>query len=81
MVLLVSTILQTHNVGFGMEIIQVDTYGTIQVAVTVLIVPVIVILIAYNLRGLRRAKAEDAQPQVVTEIETANPLDQSDDAN
>eukprot|EP01043_Picozoa_sp_COSAG02_P043076 COSAG02_NODE_3721_length_6323_cov_3.825353_2_plen_1317_part_00 len=76
-VLLTSVVLQQHNVGFGAEVITVDDYGMVQTVATVAIVPVILILIVHQIKGLR-ANHEGTQPQDCA-IETANPLGQRDD--
>eukprot|EP01046_Picozoa_sp_COSAG06_P051942 COSAG06_NODE_8599_length_2118_cov_45.241768_2_plen_262_part_00 len=74
-VLLLSVILQSYNVGFDSEVITVDDYGLMQTVATVLIAPVVICLIAYNVKGLA-AKAEDT---VLDGMVTANPLAQSID--
>ena len=74
-VLLLSVILQSHNVGFDSEVVTVDDYGLMQTVATVLIAPVIICLIAYNVKGLA-AEADDTVPE---QDMVANPLAQDAD--
>jgi hypothetical protein len=51
-VLLLSVILQQHNVGFDSEVVTVDDYGSMQTIATISVAPVVICLIAYNVKGL-----------------------------
>jgi hypothetical protein len=70
-VLLLSVVLQQHNVGFDSEVVTVDDYGLMQTFATIVIAPVIICLIAYNVKGL--AVEEDDPDDAVRDMDS-NPL-------
>jgi hypothetical protein len=74
-VLQLSVVLQSENVGFDSEVVTVDDYGLMQTVATVLIAPVIICLIAYNVKGL----AAEANDMVLEQDMDANPLAQDVD--
>jgi hypothetical protein len=76
-VLLMSVILQQHNVGFDAEVIRVQDYGMIQAVATIIITPVIIYLIGRNLKGLRDATINDGETPVVF----TNPFAKDDPEN
>jgi hypothetical protein len=71
-VLQTSVILQQYNVGFDSETLQPEAYGDIQTVATVLIAPVIVFLIAYNVKGLGTSGDDDELDE--DNIMDVNPL-------
>jgi hypothetical protein len=76
-VLLMSVILQQHSVGFDAEVIQVQDYGMIQAAATIIITPVIIYLIGRNLKGLRDGTINDEE----TSVSFTNPFAKDDPEN
>ena len=74
-VLLLSVVLQQHNVGFDSEVVTVDDYGLMQTVATVMFAPVIICLIAYNVKGL----AAEANDTMLEQHMDANPLAQDID--
>ena len=70
-VLQMSLILQQHNVGFGAEAVTIEDYDLIQTVATVLIAPVIICLIAYNVKGLASTVVDD---KMLEEEMDENPL-------
>jgi len=71
-VLQTSVILQQYNVGFDSETLQPEAYGDIQTVATALIAPVIVFLIAYNVKGLGTSGDDDELDE--DNIMDVNPL-------
>ena len=65
--------MQQQNVGFDAEVITVDDYGLIQTVATVLIAPVVIFLIAYNVKGLN-AVADDQARKQREENKVTNPF-------
>ena len=74
-VLQLSVILQSHNVGFDSEVVTVDDYGLMQTVAIVLIAPVVICLIVYNVKGL----AMEGDDTVHEQEMDANPLAQDVD--
>ena len=74
-VLQLSVILQQHNVGFDSEVVTVDDYGLMQTVATVLIAPVVICLIVYNVKGLAMEGDDTVREQEMD----ANPLAQDVD--
>ena len=70
-----SVILQSHNVGFDSEVVTVDDYGLMQTVATVLIAPVVICLIVYNVKGLAMEGDDTVREQEMD----ANPLAQDVD--
>jgi hypothetical protein len=70
-VLQMSVILQQHNVGFGAETVTIEDYGLIQTVATVLIAPVIICLVAYNIKRLGEIRGDD---KMLEEEVDENPL-------
>jgi hypothetical protein len=75
-VLLLSVILQSHNVGFDSEVVTVDDYGLMQTVATVLIAPVIICLIAYNVKGLVAEAGDTVRKQKMDENPLAQDVDE-----
>ena len=69
-VLQLSIVLQSHNVGFDSEVVSVDDYGVMQTVATVLIAPLAIYLIAYNVKGLLNVVEVDSETETETESES-----------
>jgi hypothetical protein len=77
-VLQTSVILQQYNVGFDSETLQPEAYGDIQTAATALIAPVIVFLIAHNVKGLGASGGDiNVEQEASTDV---NPLHDDDES-
>jgi hypothetical protein len=79
-VLLASVVLQSKNVGFDSEVVQPETYGDIQTVATALIVPVIVFMICYNVKGLAKISDDTADEQLGRNMKV-NPLLHEDESD
>jgi hypothetical protein len=80
-ILLCCVMLQTHEQGFATEVITEDDYGTIQVVVTVLAIPISVYLVLTALIALLSFPTEDERTGATTDSHASSVQENAKETN
>ena len=82
--LLVSTVLQVHAAEFADEVVSIDDYGTAQIGLCLMMVPVTICFMVAHIRDLSATVKQDQQAverELKFDTETTNPLRPDNDAD